>query len=750
MRTVRRIADLPLATKLRLIIIGVVGVLLLVSSISSILYLTYNSYLASVQLTQNQVQVVANNITAALAFQDEDGAEEVLATMQEDKGIIGALLLDQQQQVFSALGETMALRQALGETPQLAQMEDRTGWQQIWVVDPVTQGDEVIGYLVVQGVHKTLYENLTNQLISTLVILAVMMILVVPISGVLALSVSSPIESLKSTVAQVSEENDFSIRASKTSNDETGFLVEQFNTLLEQLEERDRKLSKYSSDLENTIVELEIAKEAAVKATIIKSQFLANMSHEIRTPMNGVVGMLDLLKDGTLSSEQRDYVEIAGQSATGLLSIINDILDLSKIEAGKMSLSPEPTAPGDVIEEVISIMFQSAARKGIELYSIPDPNCYDTYQLDSTRLRQVLLNLVGNAVKFTHRGHVVVRCSMALSDRGHELSVRVEDTGIGIEESSQASLFEAFGQADGSTTRKYGGTGLGLTISKQVVELMGGEINFSSEPNEGSVFYFNAFLEKSSEQIYDDYRTGLEEVSVATHTNSATLNESLNAFLRRLNVGKLISMDSDELPDVTITDDKKLLPSHGRAITLVRTYSKKNKAADASELIMPLRLTALRNALLQRHVVVKHDSKKFQLNSNNAKVLLVEDNIVNQMVASRMLEKFGIICDKAEDGIVATQKASDFDYDLIFMDCQMPRMDGFEATVQIREHQKKTGAKHVPIIALTANAMEEDEQRCLDAGMDDYLAKPIESESMSRILKRWLNSSPTKARERSA
>lgn len=738
----RFLTDLPLASKLRVTIIGIVGFLLILSSTGSIIYLTYDSYLSSVRLAANQAYVVANNISTALAFDDNDGAESVLNALAESNQVQGALVLDQEGRVFAKFGDSSELVQSFGGIFEVGELEANSDWRESWIVQPIEQGATSIGNLLVQASHSEVYNNLLNQILGMFVILAIMMAFALPISGLLARSLSTPIEALKSTVTKVSQENNFSVRATKMANDETGFLVEQFNTMLEQLEERDLKLSEYSADLEKTIVKLEEAKEEAVNASVIKSQFLANMSHEIRTPMNGVVGMLDLLRDCTLSSEQRDYVEIASRSATGLLSIINDILDLSKMEAGKMNMSPVATPPADVIEEVVSIMFQVAVRKDIELHSVIDPSAFDSYTLDPTRLRQVLLNLVGNAVKFTHEGHVLIHCTMDRSAPTAMLHISVEDTGIGVCKENQSNLFEAFDQADGSTTRKYGGTGLGLTISKQVVSLMEGEIGFNSEENQGSTFYFSVPLELAEEQKYDLPNTQLRKLNIATSLSSKLMRQSVEKLLARLDVLPLRADDQESTPDVTITDNPNLIPMEGRVIQLVQRYSKLKKDSQVSEIVLPLRLSMLRNTLLEQQDIMRIKNETLSAPTNNARVLLVEDNVVNQMVAAKMLEKFGISCDKAADGVQAVQKITNESFDLIFMDCQMPKMDGYEATSQIREYQKRTGTKHTPMVALTANAMEEDEQRCLDAGMDDYLCKPIESESMGRTLKRWLRSMP--------
>ncbi len=735
----RFITTMSLATKLRVIIVGIACLLLFVGFAGSVGYVAYKSHFAHIDETAAQVRTVADGLGPVVrsGYSPRIGSE--LQNILTIPHLQGALLLSPENAVLAGAGNSAEIEQALARSTPVAELESLSGLQLTWLVVPIETSGRNVGTLITVIDHEEVLEIISQQLAAAVVIMTLLMIVIIPLSHFLARFLSEPINSLKATVAEVTERQDFSIRAEKVSNDEIGYLVERFNELLQLLETREDKLSEYSNHLEASVEELEVAKNEAERAATIKSQFLANMSHEIRTPMNGVVGMLDLLRGCVLSSEQRDYVEIASRSATGLLSIINDILDLSKIEAGKMTLAPAPVAPGDVVEEVIAIMYQVARRKDVELCCEIDPRAFDTYELDPTRVRQVLLNLVGNAVKFTLEGHILVRCDVVEKGDTTKLEFCVEDTGIGIDEDNQHALFEAFGQADGSTTRKYGGTGLGLTISRQVVNLMGGDIGFVSKKDHGSQFYFSIPAVTAADQLHGYTRIGLEDLKVALKVASPIQKSAIECLLRRM---KVASVRLDEgAAEVVITDDVNFTYTEGRVIRLVHHVSLTVESDELVELIYPIRLKQLRSALKQNSQPESQSTDIASMPTMTARVLLVEDNVVNQMVADKMLRKFGIECEKAEDGLEAVKKITESDYDLIFMDCQMPRMDGFEATAEIRKYQEQHGSRPTPIVALTANAMEEDEERCINAGMNDYLAKPIESESMGRALQRWLGES---------
>ena len=414
-------------------------------------------------------------------------------------------------------------------------------------------------------------------------------------------------------------------------------LIQNLTRAGAELEDMNRELTEEIEYVKRMEQELKQAKDKAEEMSQAKGEFLANMSHEIRTPMNGVIGTLQLLSDTKLGPEQQEYVTTAHKSAHSLLTILNDILDLSKIEAGKLNIEFIPLDLREIVSELITLHTMTAEEKVIQLYADIDEELPQVLIGDPTRIRQILANLISNALKFTEKGHVVVRISVISSDdKNADIRMEVEDTGVGIKEEIKDKLFNEFTQADGSTTRKYGGTGLGLAIVKQLVVMMHGQFGVESIPGEGSTFWFRAPLEISAEQ---------------------TIN---------------------------------LWPE-----------------------------------------------QELEIEGNlSGHVLLVEDNPINQMVAQKMLEKIGIESTLAADGQEALNLLEQGEFDAVLMDCQMPVMDGFEATRRIRE---QSVLLEMPVIAMTANVMEGDREKCLEAGMNDYIGKPVVQADLKKTLARWLS-----------
>jgi PAS domain S-box-containing protein len=551
----------------------------------------------------------------------------------------------------------------------------------------------------------------------------------------------------------------------------------QFRDITE-LRQSEEKLARAALDLEMKNWELSQARDEAVRMGGLKSEFLANMSHEIRTPMNGIIGMTELLASTPLTEEQKEYASTIRASAATLLRLINDILDFSKIEAGKLELERIQFDLHGLLDDLLAILGVKAHDRGVELATWVSREVPPQLMGDPVRLRQVLTNLAENAIKFTHEGSVVIR---VLPEGGGEgapegavtLRFEVEDTGVGMREEVAAKLFQSFYQGETSTTRKYGGTGLGLAICKRIAELMGGAIGVRSTQDQGSLFWFTARFQvqgEGRERWAPDTRprfflTGLP--GPAAGFLEAQLREwgfaterlepgapALERLLEACPLGDgsafLVFPGAGEVePGLLRLLQKIRLDPRLAQLRLVRTHSlyEKEKAFRPSglpvtELLpLPLRTSHLKTLLEGHRGALPAPAAPEPLPAAPARplafrVLLAEDNLVNQRVAVAVLNRLGLSPLVAANGLEACEKAGKEAFDLILMDCQMPEMDGFQATRLIRE--REGGARRVPILAMTANAMPGDRERCLEAGMDDYLAKPITIRDLKDALLRWL------------
>jgi signal transduction histidine kinase/CheY-like chemotaxis protein len=786
----RTLKNLSLKNKLRAIILLTSSVALL---IACGMFIAYDQGLLRKNMVRDistLAEIIADRSTAAIAFNDPVSAKETLSALSAKQSIVASCIYGDTGQMFNCY-----FRGA--QKTDFPARPEKDGYlfrdSHLIMFRPIFLEKERIGTVYIKADLNELNDILKQNSITAASVMLISLLVAFFLSSRLQRLISIPILNLVQSAKIVSEKKDYSVRAVKEGEDELGRLVDTFNEMLSQIQGRDQELLRHREQLEEMVaertaelqtanMELRVAKDDAEKATMAKSDFLSIMSHEIRTPLNAIIGMGEMLSETPLSQAQKEYVQLSKTSGDVLLALINDILDFSKIEAGHIEMESVGFDLLDLMEKTCDILAMRAHGKNIEVACRMDPGVPCGIKGDPVRLRQVLINLIGNAIKFTEHGEVVLECKLSIDDcrlnneepeidtrqsENHVLQFSVRDTGIGVPENKKEKIFDIFTQADSSTTRKYGGTGLGLSISKRLVELMGGQIWVENREGGGSVFSFTIRFQvapclaktgSSAPLALMDARVLVADgnamnrsimreilTDAGAQVGEAVTGPMVLAELERAHKAnvpyKFVFLDCrlPEMDGFEIAGQiKKNTGMESLAIMMLTTENRSGYVARcqglriAGCLFKPIRRSNVYDSILSALGEKEEAGVEMALGVAGVsrelppmKILLVDDAEENRMVVHAFLKSTPWSLDVAENGAIAVEKFKSGKYDLVLMDMQMPVMDGYTATKEIKRWEKETNAVETPVIALTAYALRDESEKSRKVGCCDHITKPV-------------------------